>query len=294
MPGLNHTPLKQTRRVEPVAADWRCFGWASGSFDRGRRPRTANVEGIIEIPHHLLLVTLSGTARRLEVRAECGHRYAGPDFAGAVSYVPAGCGRQLRMQDVEAEWASISLRPDLLDDPATGRPFEIPTFTNLQDPYIASAVGEMARLEAEGGRLDATYCDAMAIALGKYLVYRYGKPVPQAPRRHAALPHWRLRRITDFVEANLNAEIAIVDLAAVAGLSVGHFHRALRGTLGITPLEFVTQRRIERAQHLLATEGPPIAELSLRVGFASPSHFARLFRRLTGVNPSVYRDGRRG
>jgi AraC family transcriptional regulator len=282
--------LTHRRRVEPLARDWHHVAWDSGSFDTARRPVTREVEGVIAVPHDLLLVTLAGGARHLDVAAECGHRYAGADFAGAVSYVPAGCGRRLRMGEVEAEWASVSLRPDLMTGAIDGRRVDIPTFTNIRDPFIASAIAELHRLRAQDGGLESGYCDAMARALAKYLVYRHGTTVP-APRTSQRLPAWRLRRVTEFVEAHLDARLTVEDLAQVAGLSAGHFHRALRQTVGQTPLEFLNRRRIDRARQKLAAEGCSIVELSLQVGFASPSHFSRLFRRLTGVSPAAYRDG---
>ena len=81
----------------------------------------------------------------------------------------------------------------------------------------------------------------------------------------------------------------MADLARLVGLSAGHLHRAFRETTGQTPLEFINRRRVERAAAILATEEPTIAEVALRVGFLSPSHFSRTFRRVTGRNPSARR-----
>jgi AraC family transcriptional regulator len=285
------------RRVEPLAIGWRSFTWKSGAFDTARRDYTKDVEGPIALPHHLVLVTLAGGARRLEVSADCGHGYAGDDFPGAVSFVPANCGRQLRMRDVQAEWATVSLRPDLLNAAFYGsdgdRTVEVPIFTNVRDSFVSGLVSEVARLFATNGRLDPVYCEVMATALAHYLARRYGEASLATHCGHLRLPAWRVRRITEYVESHLDGGIRVADLARTADLSVGHFHRALRATLGTTPLEFINHRRIERARQLLATEGTPITELGMRVGLSSPNHFARLFRRLTGVTPSEYRKGMR-
>jgi AraC family transcriptional regulator len=283
------------RRVEPLAIEWCNFTWNGGAFDAGRRDFTKEVEGLIVLPHDLVLVTLSGGARRLEVTTDCGHRYAGNDFPGAVSFVPANCGRRLKMHDVDAEWATISLRPDLLRNGHHGlggnHPVDVPAFTNVHDPFVSGLVAEIARLFAAHGRLESVYCETMAAALAQYLPHRYGKAGVTIQPADLRLPLWRVRRITDYVEAHLGETIHVADLARTIDLSVGHFHRALRATLGVTPLEFVTHRRIERARRLLATASTSITELSLRVGFASPNHFARLFRRATGLSPSEYRNG---
>lgn len=274
------------RRVEPLASDWRSFSWASGSFDSARRGATREVAGVIAVPHHLLLVTLSGGARRLEVQADCGHSYAGEDFAGAVSFVPAGCARRFAMNDVRAGWASISLRADLLD---VG--LDIPTFTNLRDPLIASVVGELARLQALE-ELDPQYCDAMSRALALHLARRYANAKPTNERRTLRLPAWRLRKLSEYIEAHLQRPILVEELARAVGLSAGHLHRALRATTGKSPLDFIHERRMARASRRLL-EGASITVVCREIGFASPSHFARVFRRSCGVSPAAYRDGLR-
>lgn len=278
------------RRIEPLATAWRCFAWGNGVFDTARRTYTEAVQGTICTAHHLLLVTLNGSARHQEVVAACGHRYEGQDRPGAVSFVPAHCERRLKMLGVNSEWASISLSPalfrrDAQDDGAA----DIATFTNRHDPFVASLAAELVRLYAADGRLDPTYCDAMSWALAHYLIGRYGEAAPSRGPRAWKLPPWRIRRIADYVEEHLDGEIRIAELAALIGISPGHLHRAFNATLGVTPLEFITERRIKRAMQMLARETASVAQIALRVGFQSPSHFTRTFRRVVGVNPAQYR-----
>lgn len=277
------------RMLEPRSEAWRSAAWGMGVFDTARRPFAALVEGRMRTPQHLLLVTLRGGARRLQVSTECGHRYDGADRAGAVSFVPAHCGRQLRMQGVRSEWASITFRPGALDAILAEDALEIAPFTNIEDPFLAGLVGELRRHLDEDGALDPLYAESMGLAAARYLARRFGRPASAAPA--AKLAPWQLRRIAALVEARLADEIRIAELADAVGLSPGHFHRAFRATTGKTPLAHVTEARIRRAIGIAATEPLPVAALALRVGFASPSHFARLFRRVTGVAPSRIRRG---
>lgn len=287
------TPEPYVRKIEPRSRDWRSYAWSNGAFDTARRPYTEIVEGTICIPQHLVLVTLNGRAERFEVNSACGHRYSGGDRPGAVSFVPANCERQLRFFNVQSEWASISFSPALVDNDT----LDGATFTNGDDPFMAGLVAEVARLHAADGALDPTYCDAMSWALAHYLARRYGRPSVGSDPRSWKLPPWRLRRIADYVEAridgDLDGEVRIADLAGLVGVSPGHLHRAFRMTTGKTPLEFINERRVQRAMQILKKESASIAEIALRIGFLSPSHFTRTFRRITGLNPSVYRGGRR-
>src|SRR5687767_9729593 len=106
-------PASHIREITPRAGDWRHFAWDRGSFDAGRRPLTSHVEGTIQIPDHLLLLTVTGGADWLEVETDCGHRYVGADRAGAVSFMPAARARRFTLRNVRAGWATISLSPSL-------------------------------------------------------------------------------------------------------------------------------------------------------------------------------------
>jgi AraC-like DNA-binding protein len=64
------------------------------------------------------------------------------------------------------------------------------------------------------------------------------------------------------------------------------------GSLFVWQLTFINERRIQRAQQLLVSQSLAIGDLALQVGFLSPSHFARIFRRHVGLSPSEYRQSR--
>ena len=102
-----------------------------------------------------------------------------------------------------------------------------------------------------------------------------------------------LRRVQEYVEANLERNIDLQTLAAQAELSVYHFARAFKQSTGLTPHSYLLQRRAARAQQLLLGTDLPLSEISLQTGFADHSHFARQFRRLTGMSPSEVRRNQR-
>jgi AraC family transcriptional regulator len=285
------------RQIEPLALGWRHVAWNTGVFDTGYRPFTEHVEGTICIPHHLVMVTLRGQAQSVEVNSSCGHCYRGVDRPGAVSFVPGGCERRLTLRGVESEWASISLDPRLFDSADHGeRSFNsisVPAFTNVEDAFISGMVAEMARLNARDTTLDATYCDAMSWALAHYIAKRYGTKRPGPNVVVWKLAPWQVRRVADYIDAHLAEPLRIAQLAEVVSVSPGYFHRAFKATVGKTPLAFINERRITRAMALLKSDLATMAAIALQVGFDNPSHFTRVFRQVTGVNPSEFRRGGR-
>ncbi|NJM35611.1 MAG: helix-turn-helix transcriptional regulator [Rhodomicrobium sp.] len=96
----------------------------------------------------------------------------------------------------------------------------------------------------------------------------------------------------DHIDANLAEPISLSDLAAVACISAYHFARNFKIEMGISPLAFVTQRRVERAKRLLQGSGLTLAQVAYDCGFANQSHFTTVFRKHTGQTPGAYRKGR--
>jgi transcriptional regulator of acetoin/glycerol metabolism len=98
-----------------------------------------------------------------------------------------------------------------------------------------------------------------------------------------------VRRVKEHVEAHLSQSVDLAQMAAVAGLSVFHFAREFRRATGVTPHDYVTRRRVERAQELLAHSGLHLSDIAVAVGFFDQSHMARHFRRILGTTPREFR-----
>jgi AraC-like DNA-binding protein len=115
--------------------------------------------------------------------------------------------------------------------------------------------------------------------------------LPEEPRSavHGGLSPGIERRVAEYVEAHLAERIQLAEIAAVAGLSVFHFAREFKRTVGVSPHSFVTQKRVQRAQELLVHTNMPLSEIALAVGFFDQSHLARHFREISGLTPSEYR-----
>ena len=106
-----------------------------------------------------------------------------------------------------------------------------------------------------------------------------------------ALPGSRLRRVTQYIQQNLDKDLTLAELAAVVCMSPYHFARLFKGSTGVPPHRFVVRQRIARARAFLATQELSIAQISRLLGFRTPSHFTTVFRRVTGITPRGYRTG---
>ncbi|WP_073956403.1 AraC family transcriptional regulator [Thalassospira sp. TSL5-1] len=98
------------------------------------------------------------------------------------------------------------------------------------------------------------------------------------------------RRVTDYIAAHLERAITLDDLARVAGLSVFHFSRMFRVSLGEAPHQFVLRKRVEQSRHMLQDGQLGLAEIAVACGFSSQAHFTTRFGYIVGVSPARYRQ----
>ena len=97
-----------------------------------------------------------------------------------------------------------------------------------------------------------------------------------------------LRRARDHADRHYAEPLDVEALAARAGLSKYHFLRLFHATYGVTPGEYVSQRRIERAQDLLRATNLTVTEVCHAVGFSSLGSFSSRFRAVVGESPSAF------
>jgi AraC family transcriptional regulator len=105
----------------------------------------------------------------------------------------------------------------------------------------------------------------------------------------AGLPEYQLRRLQDFIEANLDREITLAAMAGTCGIGTKSFVRAFGATTGKSPYQYVIAARVERAKRLIEQDQEGLAEIALRCGFSHQEHLTRAFHRLTGQTPGRYR-----
>jgi AraC family transcriptional regulator len=149
------------------------------------------------------------------------------------------------------------------------------------------AVREEVRGGCSSGRL---YGEAISLALLAYLAGSYATP-QRVDDRAATFSPAQKRSIVTYIRANLSGNISIKELAHVVQLSPSHFARMFKTSFGVTPYRFVMQERIDQARTMLKNRELSASQIAMAFGFASQSHFVKVFRQFTGVTPKQYRAG---
>jgi AraC family transcriptional regulator len=150
-----------------------------------------------------------------------------------------------------------------------------------------SVLSEMMCPTAAGSMLAETSSLLLAARLAHSHLEAGSIRMPLASQHR--LDDRRLKRVLEYIEEHLSSDIAVVDLADVARLSLFHFTRAFSATVGVPPHRYVSQRRLESAKAMIATGRVSLGEAAFACRFSSQSSFTRAFRRATGMTPAEYR-----
>ena len=156
------------------------------------------------------------------------------------------------------------------------------------DDQLARLADSMRAEIAVPGFASSVLIDGISRAIGVALL-RIDPVVFAREADRIQLPAWKLRRVIDYIDANLESDITVGDLAMVADLSTFHFARVFKRAAGVSPYQFVRDRRIERSRALLIENKLAISQLALACGFASQSHFTAAFTRAIGKSPGRFR-----
>lgn len=211
--------------------------------------------------------------------------------AGLINVVPPDCPTDIVI-DHPHHFRIFSVAPQRislqLDDHCVAA---APDFARLQhrgtrNILIAQLLRRLWAAGTENGANGRLFADSLWVTLAAEIWREAGQTVTPA---RGGLSPLQLKRAQEFVEAALDREFSLADLAATAGLSAFHFSRSFKHATGLSPFQYLAKRRIARGQALLATTVQPLVEISLQCGFADQSSFITAFKRDTGFTPARWR-----
>ena len=97
------------------------------------------------------------------------------------------------------------------------------------------------------------------------------------------------KKIIDYIDENLGEDISLDDLAGFSGMSKNGIIAMFSRLYGTTPIKYINNARLYRAEELLKNTDKPITELALECGFGDSNYFSRAFKRYRGKTPREYR-----
>jgi AraC family transcriptional regulator len=166
---------------------------------------------------------------------------------------------------------------------------ELRSSDNLFDARVGALAAAVNAERSAGFPSGRLFLDSIEQALAVTLFNGYAVQPRSLGRYHGGLGPARLRRVKEFVHAKMEDELSLRELAQSVGLSAAHFSEMFRKSTGETPHQFVLRLRVERAKEMLRSADSRVLDVAIACGFKTQQHFARVFRKLCGANPTEYR-----
>ncbi len=214
-----------------------------------------------------------------------GARREGPMRSGEVSLLPAGLWSTWRWAG-EVASLHVAVAPAVADALGAGvlgrSSVQLPAPFALDDPLARQQL-EALRVQAAAGGGDPLRAEMLVQRL---LVHLGGGRSAVGAARHG-LPPGRLAAVLDHLEEHLTERVTIRELASVAGVEVSWLTRLFHDAVGCSPYQYLLERRVVRAQHLLRAGRSPAAAAAAS-GFVDQAHLTRHFRRRVGTTPGAW------
>jgi AraC-like DNA-binding protein len=163
------------------------------------------------------------------------------------------------------------------------------TGNGVDDPIVRALASVLYPALGQSDQVNRMFVDGVMLALGCHVAQTYGGLKTASRPARGGLTPWQERRAKEIIEANLDGDIPLAELARECGLSTSHFSRAFRDTTGTPPHQWLLHRRIQNAMQLLRNRQLSLPEVALACGFSDQSHFTRVFTRHTGTGPGAWR-----
>ena len=203
---------------------------------------------------------------------------------------------QLHCEEIRSEHLDIfTLRFDLLDAAGSSRRFlsdRQPGPQRLGDAeeWSGRLFEEILHLmwnETPGAEstIEGLILEIIRCIRRRCRISRQTTKVEHVPGKGAVLA----RRAASYVEQNLQRPLSVSEVAEHCCVSPGHLTHVFKAELGVPPVRYMQQMRVDRAKRLLADESLFVYEVAHKIGLDDPFYFSRMFKKVSGLSPEEFR-----
>ena len=285
--------------VGKVVTTSKGLAWRDIQISTMALPAAAEAFTMPAVTEPFLVWTISGEAETQE-REHNGPWVTSRVKKGSMFLTAAGAPYDFRYHTLTPEpyevvllFLSVPLFDEALQEVfgENAKNVQLRDMSGFEDPHLVPLLQQLLE-EAARPRASRLFVRGIAQAIAVHLARKYTAVTVAARGETSSLPGFKLRRVTDWMEAHLDEEFSLPRLAEQAGMSEFHFNRLFKRSTGIPPSQYLIKLRINTARRLLRETKESVITIANRVGYSNPSHFAQLFRKETGLAPTDYRRER--
>lgn len=215
-----------------------------------------------------------------------------PNEIGYIEMVPAYIPLRVRSNQA-AETTHCYLDPTFLThaayESANSEQVELKPFFPAPDPLVYQIVLSLKTVLETDATNSCFYAESMATALAAHFLRNYSTRKHSLPEYEDGLPKYKLKQALEYMNVHMSENISLATIADELGISQYYFCRLFKQSTGMTPHAYLIQQRVERSKQLLRLKEYSMLDIAIECGFANPSHFAKWFRRYTGISPKQFR-----
>jgi AraC family transcriptional regulator len=155
---------------------------------------------------------------------------------------------------------------------------------DADDALARECIARLFDPAAQRGEASTLFADALLRTLALHVHARYAAPVAASDSRGRLAPSL-VQHLRTYIDARLERRLSRAGLARLAGCDPRAFSIAFRRTLGMTPMQYVIERRLDRACLLIASTARDLADIAISTGFSSQSHLTSTLKKRRGITP---------
>ena len=244
--------------------------------------------------HHLITFFLTQNQRQIVHFDEHGE-YDGKMAEGEFYLYPAAISGFTSWKTID-ETLHLIIEPNLLSKVATEtgclnpEKIELLPVLKTHDPQMERLV-QLFLTEMQGDRFGGKlYLESLSDVLAIHILRNYCVFEPEFRSNTKGLAPSKLRPTIDYIQSNLATKLSLEAIAKQVGMSRYYFSTQFKQAMGISPHQYINQQRIDRARRLLKQTERSLVDISMDCGFASQSHFNKVFRQYVNTTPKKYRE----
>jgi AraC family transcriptional regulator len=186
--------------------------------------------------------------------------------------------------ETEFHGLDINFHPKFIDQLVEKENFKFKEQRNINDPLLNDLALKLSTEALKAQLVERLYVESLAVTCAIHLATTYSMGDKKVFAPKGKLSSFQLKNAIEYIRSYIHGIVSLEGIAASAHLSVFHFSRLFKNTVGVSPYQFVLHLKIEYAKRLIKQK-LAVGDIAYSLGFTDSAHFCNAFKKITGQSP---------